>query len=262
MKLKNVFSLLISAVASVCLVTASQPVASADTISRSVGIDYSKFDIIKSGVFGGYLRGDINFDDKIDSKDAVEVLKYYAAVIAGKNPLKSGLNWNIHKGDMNGDNLIDSKDAVCILQFYAESIVSNNFDNVVTIATTYWSGHKYILYDGVNSGRDAMIFCYKKGGYLACIGNKAENDFLYKWILDNNQKNAYFGYTDTFLEGNWVWMDWTTSYSNWHSNEPNSENSQEDFAMFYWKFSDGTWNDGDFGHNTNSGGTAFICEIY
>ena len=30
--------------------------------------------------------------------------------------------------------------------------------------------------------------------------------------------------------------------------------------MFYYKYSDGTWNDGDFGNNTVNSGTVFICE--
>ncbi|WRK53233.1 hypothetical protein SD457_24625 [Coprobacillaceae bacterium CR2/5/TPMF4] len=30
--------------------------------------------------------------------------------------------------------------------------------------------------------------------------------------------------------------------------------------MFYYKYSDGTWNDGDFGHQTVNSNAAFICE--
>ena len=31
-------------------------------------------------------------------------------------------------------------------------------------------------------------------------------------------------------------------------------------AMFYYKYTDGTWNDGDFGRYTANSGKAFICE--
>ena len=51
-----------------------------------------------------------------------------------------------------------------------------------------------------------------------------------------------------------------SSYTNWHSGEPNSENPNEDFAMYYYKYSDGSWNDGDFGNRTVNSGRVFICE--
>ncbi|MBQ6130966.1 MAG: hypothetical protein IJL12_01295 [Selenomonadaceae bacterium] len=37
--------------------------------------------------------------------------------------------------------------------------------------------------------------------------------------------------------------------------------NQKIYGMFYWQFTDGTWNDGDFtDYGTDSGGSAFICE--
>ena len=47
---------------------------------------------------------------------------------------------------------------------------------------------------------------------------------------------------------------------NWHPGEPNQENTNEDYAMFFYKFSDGTWNDGDFGANAPNEPIAIICE--
>ena len=73
--------------------------------------------------------------------------------------------------------------------------------------------------------------------------------------------SAYFGLSDVAQEGTWNWVNGdAVTYTNWASGEPNGENSREDYAMFYWKFTDGKWNDGDFGGRTNNGGTAFICE--
>ena len=68
--------------------------------------------------------------------------------------------------------------------------------------------------------------------------------------------------SDSQDEGNWNWIDGTSvKYLNWHSpNEPNSENQGEDYAMFYYKYPDGTWNDGDFGGSTVNGGVDYICE--
>lgn len=243
MKSKKLFSSLIGITASFCLTVAPLSASAQENNQSS----------------SNSLRGDVNSDGVIDSKDAVTVLQHFASVLVGKDALIT----DTAKGDLNADNLIDSKDAVCILQFYAESIVSSDFSSVNVIDSTTWNNHKYLLCNGLNSGISAMAYCYEQGGYLACIDDESENDFLYKWISSKDCKNTYFGYTDTFSEGNWIWLNGSSSYSNWHKNEPNSENSDEDFAMFYWKFKDGTWNDGDFGKNTNNGGgdTTFICEI-
>ena len=80
-------------------------------------------------------------------------------------------------------------------------------------------------------------------------------------MTDAGYTSAYFGLSDRANEGTWMWCNnESVVYTNWHSGEPNSENSNEDYGMFYWKFSDGTWNDGDFGGSTVSGGVAYICE--
>ncbi len=92
------------------------------------------------------------------------------------------------------------------------------------------------------------------------ISSKEENDALFSYVISSGNKNAYFGYSDNQEEGNWYWSGDNSSYTNWHKNEPNSERSNEDFAMFYWKYSDGTWNDGNFGQGTVSDNRNFICE--
>ena len=127
-----------------------------------------------------------------------------------------------------------------------------------------YNGHWYKVYDldNVTNWDAAKSFCESKGGYLASITSQEENDFVYGYLHNTlGLSNAYFGLTDKDNEGTWVWSNGeTVNYTNWHSGEPNYESSNEDFAMFYWKFTDGTWNDGDFFRNTNSGGKAFICE--
>ena len=80
-------------------------------------------------------------------------------------------------------------------------------------------------------------------------------------MLQTGFESAYFGLSDSVEEGSWVWVNGETAdYLNWHSGEPNGESSSEDYAMFYYKYDDGAWNDGDFGRNTANGGIAFICE--
>lgn len=67
--------------------------------------------------------GDVNGDSKVDSKDAVLVLKDYAENLAGKST-------TIDKtvADVNADNNVDSKDAVWILRYYANTLTGYEKD--------------------------------------------------------------------------------------------------------------------------------------
>lgn len=131
-----------------------------------------------------------------------------------------------------------------------------------------YQGHYYAIYnledivpEEKNTWENARDYCIKKGGHLATITSKGENDFLFNYMRDEGVESAYFGFSDTESEGNWRWCTGEkSSYTNWNEHEPNQENPDEDYAMFYYKYSDGTWNDGDFGRNTVNSGTWFICE--
>lgn len=100
------------------------------------------------------------------------------------------------------------------------------------------------------------MFCELQGGHLATLTSKEENDYVYRLMLSENYSSAFFGLSDAETEGEWHWITGEPSnYLNWHKGEPNSENPDEDYGMFYFKFSDGTWNDGRF-----EAGAPFICE--
>lgn len=134
--------------------------------------------------------------------------------------------------------------------------------NILTGAVEF-NGHWYkvIQDNSISDWNAASQYCNTQNGYLATITSAEENDFLYSYITQEGYYSAYFGLSDAASEGNWTWNNGEeVSYTNWHRNEPNSENSSEDYALFYYKYSDGTWNDGDFGNRTVNGGTAFICE--
>lgn len=126
------------------------------------------------------------------------------------------------------------------------------------------NGHFYYVYDldSITSWESAKKYCEEQGGYLATITSPEENESVYSYLRNHtNYESAYFGLTDRRNEGTWAWDNGeVSSYTNWHSGEPNNENPNEDFAMFYGKYSDGSWNDGDFGNLTVNSGTAFICE--
>ena len=120
----------------------------------------------------------------------------------------------------------------------------------------------YEVFDQVASTWDeAEQYCESLGGHLATISTQAENDHVYQLMRDAGYLSAYFGYSDQETEKTWVWIgSEKIAYTNWHAGEPNQDNPNEDYAMFYYKYPDGTWNDGDFGGRTQNGGTAFICE--
>ena len=122
--------------------------------------------------------------------------------------------------------------------------------------------HYYEVFNlDASSWDEAQSYCLSIGGHLATLTSKEENDYVFQIMSDAGYESAYFGLSDKNNEGIWTWVTGeTVGYLNWHSGEPNSENSNEDYGMFYFKYADGTWNDGDFGGRTENGGKAFICE--
>lgn len=129
-----------------------------------------------------------------------------------------------------------------------------------------YAGHVYEFYtlpeseweSGPITWEQAERRCEWKGGHLAVIESQAENDYLYAAMKQKGYENACFGYSDKEIEGSWKWVNGVqSSYINWHSGEPNNQNGDEDYAMFYQKFDDGTWNDGD---GIIDVGCVYICE--
>lgn len=129
-----------------------------------------------------------------------------------------------------------------------------------------YAGHVYEFYtlpeseweSGPITWEQAERRCEWKGGHLAVIESQTENDYLYAAMKQKGYENACFGYSDKETEGSWKWVNGVqSSYINWHSGEPNNQNGDEDYAMFYQKFDDGTWNDGD---GIIDVGCAYICE--
>ena len=129
-----------------------------------------------------------------------------------------------------------------------------------------YTGHVYEFYtlpeseweSGPITWQQAERRCKWKGGHLAIIESSTENFLLYSAMKAKGYENAYFGYSDKSSEGNWKWVNGTsTAYTNWHSGEPNNQDGIEHYAMFYENFQDGTWNDAD---GIIDAGCAYICE--
>lgn len=142
-------------------------------------------------------------------------------------------------------------------------IPDSNPEKRIPTDAAEFNGHYYYVYDidTITDWNMAQEYCEAQGGYLATITSQEENDFLFSYMKQEGYSSAYFGFSDSSSEGTWVWCNGErSSYTNWHSGEPNNENQSENYALFYYKYSDGSWNDGDFGNKTVNGGTAFLCE--
>ena len=121
-----------------------------------------------------------------------------------------------------------------------------------------FNGHYYYVYDvdTITDWNMAQEYCEAQGGYLTTITSQEENEFVYNYMKERGYKSAYIGLSDCALEGTWEWCNGeAVTYTNWALGEPSCGTS-ENYGMFYYKFSDGKWNDGKFGDST----TAFICE--
>ena len=127
-----------------------------------------------------------------------------------------------------------------------------------------FNGHRYYVYnrDNITTWEEAKQYCESKGGYLATITSQEENAYVYSYLRDNfDYESAYFGFTDEEEDGNWEWENnEEVSYTNWHPGEPNGQDENEKHAMYYYKYLDGSWNDGNFEDDAWNGDGSFICE--
>ena len=80
-------------------------------------------------------------------------------------------------------------------------------------------------------------------------------------ISDLGLEDAYFGLTDEKTEGQWEWVDGSPYwYDNWLEGQPDNANDGEDYALFFYKDTPYTWNDGDFGKDHDTGTVVFLIE--
>lgn len=126
----------------------------------------------------------------------------------------------------------------------------------------YWNEHYYAIYSDSATWEDAAAFCEEKGGYMAAITSREENDAIHGLLKEKGITDAYFGwYLDKEVnEWKWIRGEESFSFTNWGKGEPNGERGKEKYGMFYSGYKNGEWNDGDFGEGTAGRSKNFICE--
>ncbi|MDR1563775.1 MAG: C-type lectin domain-containing protein [Oscillospiraceae bacterium] len=128
-----------------------------------------------------------------------------------------------------------------------------------------FNGHYYMLYDIGSDWSKVKAYVREQGGYLASITSQEENDFLWSYIQSKGVKSAYFGFSSEEEQDNWKWLSGEAGSckvirtSN-GANEPWSESGLEFYAEFFYKYKDGSWNDGSFYLEPDKWCQTFLCE--
>ena len=120
------------------------------------------------------------------------------------------------------------------------------------------NNHWYQRFDTSMNWHAAKSFCEKRGGYLATLTSKSENDFVWNnlgitstnnggiWLGATNDKNSTESGTGAYQ---WITGEkW--SYTNWNAGEPNNAQVVTGGGEHYLEFFaatepvvQGTWND-------------------
>lgn len=219
--------------------------------------------IVKEGNnFKLYINGELDSEDSVSSvrtRDDLVTIGRQALMFSPEDQLQ--FTGYIAQISIYEQNLSSGE----VYALYESSMISAAGDDTIVAdipeGALSWNSHYYAVFDNCKSWEEAAEYCKSRGGHLATITSADENAALFSYINQIGYESAYFGLSDSVNEGSWTWVNGEVAdYLNWHSGEPNGESSTEDYAMFYYKFSDGSWNDGEFGSGTANGGTAFICE--
>ncbi len=117
-----------------------------------------------------------------------------------------------------------------------------------------YKGHHYYIYDDVESSwEEAMRRCIERGGYLAVINDRDENEELFNYMRDEGYETAYFGLIDPNEDGNWHYIEGDASnFRDWGINskgvkEPNNADYNEKHVELDVHMHNGHWNDSRFG---------------
>jgi hypothetical protein len=125
------------------------------------------------------------------------------------------------------------------------------------------NGHWYAAFEvpGGITWADAQVQARARNGYLACIADAAENQFVFGliqrpslWFVASGPTRVFGPWIGGFQPsgaaepaGGWSWVDGSAfSYTRWETNEPNNLGTTGESVLHYFALGnviDSTWND-------------------
>ena len=133
------------------------------------------------------------------------------------------------------------------------------------VASTYYKGHVYDLYDVQEhpwSWSGAESYCEVLGGHLAAITSAEEQEIVFNLTRQGTSDGYWIGGSDRVTEGVWQWSSGEEfSYTNWQEGQPDNYN-EEDYMIFMSTW-EGKWNDVSEANTdimNNNVKIGFVCE--
>ncbi|XP_066922099.1 uncharacterized protein [Clytia hemisphaerica] len=120
---------------------------------------------------------------------------------------------------------------------------------------TEYSGDCYAYINQKKTWYNAELYCISKGGHLASIKSKQENDFVYG-LTPGGRNNYWIGLSDKQVEGSFTrWSDGkTATYTNFENGQPNNSGNQD--CVSFFEDAAEKWN--DWGCSKSF---TFVCKI-
>ncbi len=92
-----------------------------------------------------------------------------------------------------------------------------------------WKNHVYEAVATYKPWKDAQRECEQRGGHLATIGSKSENDLVGSLMKGKGMTTAWLGGSDEKVEGAWNWVTGEPlSFTSWDALRPNSAAGNSD----------------------------------
>ncbi|MDO4618314.1 MAG: C-type lectin domain-containing protein [Clostridia bacterium] len=111
-------------------------------------------------------------------------------------------------------------------------VLNKNNDKYQNIADSVFNNHKYELIDEGLSWSEAKALCEEKGGYLAVITSREENDYI-TGLVKKGSKNGYW-LGGEVIDGELCWItNEKVGYTNWDVDQPDNSNSAENKLMMF-----------------------------
>ena len=100
----------------------------------------------------------------------------------------------------------------------------------ISLETLEYRGHLYYLFLNQKNWTEAQTHCDSLGGYLVCLNNQAEHQFIIQKVLAKKKIIIWVGATDVHAEGDWQWLNGSNDYWPWRKGDPNNASNKEHHA--------------------------------